>query len=552
MASLWRSWPVRELQELLERLCVGLLDDLAELLPALAGPGFNSMSLYTRESLALVAESFLPTDVFASKPFRKRCLDGLPPDELGALAKLLGTDQPGAEFVQVRDDILRRQWSPLFAAQWIAFFQLPPHFMPSQVSPVESSVSFLPPRRGSPCFVDAPFKQLKDYQFQIYFRALSQLTIPRARFVIQMPTGSGKTRTAMELLISTINSETAAAPVVLWLAHSSELCDQAFECFVEVWRHLGCRPLTAVRFWGNHPLPHMAEEAMFVVAGFQKLHQCDIETLAALRDRCTLVVVDEAHMTIAPTYRTAVQSLIGELTRVVGLTATPGRSTVAQTQNLAEFYFGEKLGLTAADGKSVIQSLRDRGVLSHAVHVPIVTRLNVSLDAGARNYLASNFDLPPNLLKRLGQKTVRNIEIVKRLVEEVAAGRQILFFGCSVAHSKFIASVLLYLRVEAAHIDGDTGVERRREVIEKFKTARVRVLCNYGVLATGFDAPKTDVVFISRPTMSPVLYSQMIGRGLRGPAIGGTPACRIIDVIDNIEGYGDHDRMYNLFEEMWL
>ena len=58
-------------------------------------------------------------------------------------------------------------------------------------------------------------------------------------------------------------------------------------------------------------------------------------------------------------------------------------------------------------------------------------------------------------------------------------------------------------------------------------------------------------MFISRPTTSPVLYSQMIGRGLRGPAVGGTVSCRIIDVRDNIIGYGNQDRIYDLFEGYW-
>ena len=66
-----------------------------------------------------------------------------------------------------------------------------------------------------------------------------------------------------------------------------------------------------------------------------------------------------------------------------------------------------------------------------------------------------------------------------------------------------------------------------------------------------FDYPNTDVVFISRPTKSVVLYSQMIGRGLRGPKIGGTEKCKIIDVKDHIEGFGDHEKVYNYFEEYW-
>ena len=65
----------------------------------------------------------------------------------------------------------------------------------------------------------------------------------------------------------------------------------------------------------------------------------------------------------------------------------------------------------------------------------------------------------------------------------------------------------------------------------------------------GFDAPKTDLVFIARPTTSLVLYSQMLGRGMRGPAIGGTENCKVVTVRDNIEGYQDMNEVYSYFED---
>ena len=89
-------------------------------------------------------------------------------------------------------------------------------------------------------------------------------------------------------------------------------------------------------------------------------------------------------------------------------------------------------------------------------------------------------------------------------------------------------------------------------LIDKFRNGDLDVLCNYGVLTTGFDAPKTNTVMITRPTISPVLYSQMIGRGLRGKLIGGTEFCKIIDVRDNIGEFGDADNVYRIFEEYWV
>ena len=99
----------------------------------------------------------------------------------------------------------------------------------------------------------------------------TRLSIPRSRFIIQMPTGSGKTRTTMEIIANHIKKSEDGV-VVFWLAHSSELCEQAYQCFIEVWQYLADRPLKAVRCWGSHPVPSAYEKSMFIVGGFQKVH----------------------------------------------------------------------------------------------------------------------------------------------------------------------------------------------------------------------------------------------------------------------------------------
>ena len=108
--------------------------------------------------------------------------------------------------------------------------------------------------------------------------------------------------------------------------------------------------------------------------------------------------------------------------------------------------------------------------------------------------------------------------------------------------------MLTFLGIKAVHLDGTTNRARRQSLIAAFRSGTVQVLCNFALLSTGFDAPKVDTIFIARPTGSIVLYSQIIGRGLRGPAIGGTEKCRVIDVIDNIVGFSDANRVYHYFE----
>ena len=102
----------------------------------------------------------------------------------------------------------------------------------------------------------------------------------------------------------------------------------------------------------------------------------------------------------------------------------------------------------------------------------------------------------------------------------------------------------------AAFISGETRRATRRYLIEQFRSGQVQILCNYGVLTTGFDAPKIRAIVIARPTTSVVLYEQMIGRGMRGPANGGTVECLVIDLADNITRF-QGQMAYKRMEDYW-
>ena len=78
------------------------------------------------------------------------------------------------------------------------------------------------------------------------------------------------------------------------------------------------------------------------------------------------------------------------------------------------------------------------------------------------------------------------------------------------------------------------------------------MLFNYGVLTTGFDAPMTSAAVISRPTKSLVLYSQMVGRVIRGTRVGGTPEAEIWTVVDqNLPGFRDLSEAFNNWNDVW-
>jgi superfamily II DNA or RNA helicase len=126
----------------------------------------------------------------------------------------------------------------------------------------------------------------------------------------------------------------------------------------------------------------------------------------------------------------------------------------------------------------------------------------------------------------------------------------ILLFAVSTEHAHTMTALLTLEDVSAAAIDYRTEPSVRRRYVDRFRHGDLRVLANYGVLTQGFDAPATRAIFVARPTFSPNVYQQMIGRGLRGPRNGGKERCLIVNVRDNWMTYGDKLAFYE-FERLW-
>lgn len=540
--------------QLQEAVGTKILERLESLAPIVLGDEADPTHLYKKQTLLRVLSAFGPSEKMRDKGFMRDLLNALPSQVLNNLAEATGVGATLVDFDKKRDALVRRGWTDLeFCRSFADAAGLPETFLPVAHAPLPSEEHVTPLAR--------PFKRLKDYQQGVHWAALHALAPPRSRFVVQMPTGSGKTRTAMEIIADVLNGETLAAPsgprTVVWVAHAEELCEQAIQCFKEVWAHLGSSPCRLVRFFGPHGQPPPSYDGpTLLVMGFQKLHrlvQKDPKQIADLAKATNLLVIDEAHKVLAPTYQEAACALIGNETRVMGLTATPGRSADNDNENLelADFFFNNVVPLEAPEGESVISYLRKAGVLARARMDCLEVEPNLTLTAAQIAKIEQELDYPPGILEKLAADDFRNIEIVTKLKPLCEEGRRILFFACSVEHSQFICALLVLMGFKAAHVDGGTPEAERQAAIAGFRSGEVQVLCNYGILSTGFDAPKTDVVFIARPTKSIVLFSQMVGRGLRGPAIGGKPECLLVNVVDNIVGLPANEDIYDYFEEYW-
>lgn len=530
--------PIRELQE---KLPLKQLEMLGALLLRLDGMGTGCELLSNKQFLGQLYDSFYGADLLAKRATRKKLLEYVPDGELRKLAQELGLDSSGA-FMATVDAIASIEWgNNKSTLTFLDFFGYPSEFVPEPASPtpVEEILEVH----------ENPQKTLHQYQADVFYEICERLRTPCCRVLLQMPTGAGKTRTAMEIIAHFLNSTPGSK--VFWVAHSEELCDQAVGAFKESWAHVGRRPMHLFRCWGSNTPAFPLPPDSFSVAGFPKAHR--LLKAGSKSPYASLVVVDEAHMSLAPTYSAVISWARSMSARVLGLTATPGRSAgnTSENQALSDFY-NENIVSIPDEGEGVIHRLQGMGILSNCDREPLYTKVKFHLSIDEWKTLEEELDYSKEFLERVAADQERNRIIIEKLWLLAKQSKQVLLFAASVEQSRMLCAALLYKGYRSAHIDGSTSNENRRSSIAKFRRGEINILCNYGVLATGFDAPNIDVVFIARPTKSIVLYSQMIGRGMRGPAVGGTASFTLVDVIDNVTDYSsDLDDIYEYFEEYW-
>ena len=417
-------------------------------------------------------------------------------------------------------------------------------------------------RRAPFVEVEGPFSlpKLHDYQQCIVDRITALLGSGREngaarRGMISLPTGAGKTRVTVQAIVQAIRDGIYAGGV-LWVADRDELCEQAVEAWRQVWSGMGAAatPLRISRMWDQQPAPVATSELHVVVATIQTLHARLPKSDPVYRfiSDFGLVVFDEAHRSIAPSY-TSVMEEIG-LTRrqrpdepfLLGLTATPYRGhDESETARLVRRYGSNRLdsGAFSSDHPvAVVRELQTMHVLAQADH-EIIDGGDFSLvqaEVAEMESMPRPAWLPRSVEERIARDTDRTLGIVDAYEIHVANENPdwpTLIFATSVEHAQTVAGLLNTKGVKARAVSGSTDRAVRRSVVDDFRKGKITVLVNYGVFREGFDAPKTRAIVVARPVYSPNLYFQMIGRGLRGPKNGGSERCLIINVQDNIDNF---------------
>jgi superfamily II DNA or RNA helicase len=391
--------------------------------------------------------------------------------------------------------------------------------------------------------------KLRPYQEQDR-KAVSDAFLQRgiSRALGVWPTAGGKTVMFSELHLEPemqrwLNQFPTGRQKILVIAHRDELIEQAVKKLEASNPNL----IIEVEKAGRKASPL----ADVIVASIQTLTGARGKRMKRLDpDRFRIVVVDEAHHAASPSYLTVLQyfgflppphfmeesrpardrgrDALLEWQRdklsvwdglhkperlLLGVTATPKR--------------GDNIGLEAVFQEIVfnrtIRELMELGFLSRLRAFRVLT--STSLDEVATRA----GDFAQEALGSTVNNDVRNTKAVKAYLE-YAAGKKGVTFCVNVAHAQSLAAAYNAAGVPAAAIHGMLSDEKRKELLDKFRSGELLMLTNCQILTEGTDIPDIECIVHARPTKSTLLYIQMTGRGLR--TAPGKSCCIVIDIVD--------------------
>ena len=331
-------------------------------------------------------------------------------------------------------------------------------------------------------------RELRDYQKEAIKNLRATLRAGKKRPVLQMPTGAGKTATAGAI----INMAREKGHNVIFCVPAISLVNQTVESFErDGIFDIGVMQAFHERTDFNAPVQ---------VASIQTLMRRNIPDAG-------LVIVDEAHVQFKFLHKWYAE-LDAKGIPVIGLTATPW------ARGMGKLYDDLVIGTTT-------QELIDAGYLSNfKVFAPAHPDLTgVKIVKG---------DYETKGLSRAMQQGTLVADIVSTWLEK-GENRPTLCFGVDRAHAKKLQQQFLDAGISTDYMDAFTEVEEREAIAARFASGETKVVCNVGVLTTGIDWDVRCII-LARPTRSEILYTQIVGRGLR--TAPGKDHCLILDHSD--------------------
>lgn len=316
---------------------------------------------------------------------------------------------------------------------------------------------------------------LRPYQIQAHEAVVNGFKEYRKQLVIK-PTGSGKT-----ILLASLAAYYAPERTLV-LAHREELIQQAVDKIAKA---------TGLRAEVEMADQYASHNAPVVVASVQTLMR-EARRSRWSRDHFGLVVVDEAHHTIADSYLNTLRHF-DQSARVLGVTATPDRG---DRKNLGRYFENIAYEVSLLD---LIKQNWLSSIKVKTVPLPLDLR-GVRTTAG--DYNADD----------LGHALEPYLERIADLMFE-HRHRKTLVFLPLIRLSEQFAAMCRQRGIAAEHVDGQTS--DRAECLARFSRGETTLLTNAMLLTEGYDEPSIDCVVCLRPTKVRGLYSQIVGRGTR-------------------------------------
>ena len=216
---------------------------------------------------------------------------------------------------------------------------------------------------------------------------------------------------------------------------------------------------------------------------------------------------------------------------------------------LAEMFNENKVTIDPrGHGSPVIYLIRE-GYLAEPEFIPVQVEMEVSVSEPSNSQDYNEQDL-----RSIGNSAAWTEKVVDLTMSASRRHQRIIVFCPSVQCARESADIVSAQGLHGVSVVADTPDDQRRTIISTFRNddGAPMAIFNYGVLTAGFDAPRTRCVIVARPTTSLVLYSQMVGRAMRGPRSGGNRRCQIYTVVDTqLSGFASVVDAFSNWEELW-
>ncbi|MEH2211630.1 DEAD/DEAH box helicase family protein [Nostoc sp.] len=403
---------------------------------------------------------------------------------------------------------------------------------------------------------EAP-KELYSHQNEA-IKALNKTNEDAFEGLLVLPTGGGKTLTAVHWLLRNFINKNKK---VLWIAHRHELLDQALEtlqlsAYSSLLSNVSGFRYRIISGHPKHDRPVNIEKTDDIIIASKDSLNSGLDHLLNnwvydLQE--VLLVVDEAHHATAKTYRKLINAVKDNLKerghangfKMLGLTATPFRTDESE-KSLLKLVFPNDIIFSEH-----LRNLIAKGILAEPIFENLKTNIEIKQKLNELNARQikkiEDFDrLPKDIAEKIAQSSTRNNQIVEHYINNREKYKPLLLFAIDVEHAitlnalfkakkEKVNSDFIVSSVKDLNTGATFSAKENSEKIKKFRDGELEVLINVEMLTEGTDLPKLKTVFLTRPTTSTILMTQMIGRALRGQKAGGTENAYVVSFIDNWE-----------------